>query len=276
MSIPESRANDPIPRSSLTRFSPTSGGQVFVPNDGRRRGLVLVCHERYGLLQHTLDLGRRFANDGFVAIAPDFLFNWDGDLEAVAAGTVIADVGDAELQGHLLAAIDYGLQAYPSSPDRVAVVGVCQSGSYGLLAAEVFPRLAAAVMCYGGIGDREVGPDRGRPYSELLSQVRCPVLGIWGEADHVYSVDHVQRMRRLLEEARISYEGTLFAGMPHGWLNSTMPGRYRPTEGEQAWKMIGSFLERAFAGAFNDGHLHWSFNATISRDYDFTKNVRLA
>ena len=36
-------------------------------------GIVLM-HERYGFVQHTRDLAERFAQEGFVCIAPDCFF----------------------------------------------------------------------------------------------------------------------------------------------------------------------------------------------------------
>jgi carboxymethylenebutenolidase len=265
-----------IPLSSLLRFSDSAAGGVYLPADGRRRGLVLLCHERYGLVQHTLDLAQRYASEGYVAIAPDFFAHWDGDRDALAAGDIQVELDDKVVQKHLKAAITYGLDELHLHPDRVAVVGVCQSGSYALLATEVHPQLAAALVLYGAAQDRDVSPDRLRPYSELLPQIRCPVLGIWGEADHVISLDQMIRFRNLLEAADVSYEFTLFAGMPHGWLNSTMPGRYRPDESEAVWSLMGTFIERAFASEFHPGRRVWKMSCDTGRAYDFSKNVRLA
>ena len=52
------------------------------------------------------------------------------------------------------------------------------------------------------------------------------------------SVEDMRRLRDVPESNRKTYEFALFPGMPHGWMNSTMPGRYRPKETEQAWSMI--------------------------------------
>ena len=62
--------------------------------------------------------------------------------------------------------------------------------------------------------------------------------------------------------------------MPHGFLNDTMPGRYRPTEAAQAWHMLLAFLAEVAAGQWN-GPVRWEFEGTSSVNYDFSKNVRL-
>ena len=63
--------------------------------------------------------------------------------------------------------------------------------------------------------------------------------------------------------------------MPHGWLNDTMPGRYREQEAEAAWSQILGFLEQVAAGAFPSDRVRWRFNADLSQNYDFSRNVRL-
>lgn len=260
----------------MVAFSDDSAGAVYVPADGRRLGTVLICHERYGLAQHTLDLAQRLSNAGYLAVAPDFFADWEGDKIALAAGDLSVDLDDAVVIKHLGAAINYAIKHLDANPSRVGVVGVCLSGSYSLLASSIYPELSAAVIMYGGAGDDDVSPDRIPSYKEILPKLKAPVLGIWGEKDHVVSVDEVRRMRQLLEDNGVSYEFTLFPSVAHGWLNSTMPGRYRPAEGEAAWSLVLSFLDRAFAGDFDPDRKHWSFTADTAKNYDFSKNVRLA
>ena len=64
--------------------------------------------------------------------------------------------------------------------------------------------------------------------------------------------------------------------MPHGWLNDTMPGRYRPEGAEDAWQLMLSFLDKTFGDGWDRTRVTWSFDSNVSPDYDFSKNVRLA
>src|SRR5262249_58202530 len=98
---------------------------------------------------------------------------------------------------------------------------------------------------------------RRQPYDKILELVTAPILGIWGEDDFIVSVDDVIRLRGALEKHRKSYEFTLFRDMPHGWFNSTMPGRYRPRQADQAWNIIMEFLERVHAGGFDPERVVW-------------------
>ena len=96
------------------------------------------------------------------------------------------------------------------------------------------------------------------------------------KADHIISIEDVYAFRAKLEEHKKNYELKLFPGMPHGWLNDTMPGRYRQKEAEEAWQLILSFLSRVFSGAYPADRIRWRMAAQYSRSYDFSKNVRLA
>ena len=83
------------------------------------------------------------------------------------------------------------------------------------------------------------------------------------------------KFRGNLERHRKSYEFKVFAEMPHGWLNDTMPGRYRQSQSEAAWAMMIDFLNRVYAGAYPPGRVRQRFELDIAVDYDFKKNVRL-
>jgi len=229
-------------------------------------GAVVLGHERYGLVQHTLDLVAKFASYGYVALAPDMASHWDGDKEALNRGDVGLTLTDDEVQGYMAQSVHY-LQTVPSvDPGRVAVMGVCQSGGYPHLANAIIPDVYANIVFYGGV----------RPRDDVVAALTAPTLGIFGEADHTIAIKDVYAFRAKLEEHKKSYEFHLFPGMPHGWLNDTMPGRYRQPEAEQAWKVLMRFLDRVNAGGFPQGRVHWQMTAAWSRSYDFTKNVRLA
>lgn len=227
---------------------------------------VIIGHERYGLVQHTLDLAAKFASYGFACIAPDMASHWEGDKEALTRGEVGLTLSDEEVQRYYSLGLDY-LKALPSvNGHQVAAMGVCQSGGYPLLLNSVRSDVSADIVVYGGT----------RTSESVIAACTAPILGIFGEADHTISVEDVDAFRATLQRHNRSYEITLYAGMPHGWLNDTMPGRYRQREAEQAWRQIIGFLERVNAGAYPPDRVRWSWDAEMARNYDFSKNVRLA
>jgi carboxymethylenebutenolidase len=241
-------------------------------------GAVVLGHERYGLVQHTLDLTAKFAAHGYVAIAPDMFSRWAGDKAALNRGDSRVPLSDADVRAYLGDSVDYLRTLREVDPARIAAMGVCQSGDYPLVLNSVRPEIAANVVVYGAAQPSmwEVSERRPEPYEDILARITAPVLGIWGEADHVVSVDGMLRLRNALERHRKTYEFKLWRDMPHGWLNDTMPGRYRAREAEEAWALIVDFLGRVFAGGFPRDRVTWRFESDISVDYDFSKMLRLA
>jgi carboxymethylenebutenolidase len=232
-------------------------------------------HERYGLVQHTKDLAARFARDGFVCIAPDF-FHKHPDQTALHRGDVGYDMTDPEAVSYLEAAIAK-LAALPQvDRSRIAVVGVCQTGRHPLVLAAQRP-IAAAVIWYGAASQREwqVNARYPTPLEEIIARVECPVLGIFGEADHVISLADVRRLRDCLDRHDKSYTIKVYAGAPHGWLNDTMPGRYRRAQAEAGWALQRAFLEHVLDQGYDNSLRVQIYECEHSADYDFAKNVRM-
>jgi carboxymethylenebutenolidase len=226
------------------------------------------------VVRHTVELAERFAQSGFVTVAPDFY----ADLPLTGAEPRLPDVPDDAVLRHVDAAIAHARTLPGVGPDSpVGVIGVCKSGSWPILAAAERSDIAAAVMLYGGAQEREyeTGEWRSRPYEELIAAGTAPVLGLWGERDHTMSVEHVRRVRDLLEDARRDYDFTIYEGMPHGWLNDTMPGRFRAEVADEAFAAIVTWLHATLRRHGTERtHVEWVFRSRIASDYDFAANER--
>jgi carboxymethylenebutenolidase len=267
-----------------TGIKPTTvklgGGMSAVrvlPRAKGKRPAVIILHERYGIDQHTKDLTVKLAQAGFVGLAPDLFHRFTGDRNAVLRGEQRVDLTDDGALADLNAAVAY-LKKLPSvDPSRLGIIGVCQSGRQSLLLSANRNDIAGAVVLYGAIGGREWQGNelRPTPVEELIAKVGCPVLGLFGEADHIISVDDVVRFRNCFERARKSCHIKIYRDAPHGWLNDTMPGRYRKEAANDAWKLIMAFLKKCFAGGSAKDRIVCAFESDYSTHYDFSKNVRM-
>jgi carboxymethylenebutenolidase len=85
----------------------------------------------------------------------------------------------------------------------------------------------------------------------------------------------MRRLRDALERADVAYRMRIVADMPHGFINDTMPGRYREAESAKAWEALLTFLDDVFVQGWPNGRIVWDFVSSKSRDYDFSKNRRL-
>jgi carboxymethylenebutenolidase len=263
--------------TSVRSWTATCGDMpvfIAVPDGAAKAPTVIVVHERYGFVRHTSDLAERFAHDGFVAVAPDLYFRHP-DQEALHRGDANCDVSDPDALIALGAVIDM-LAAIPQAdPGRLAIMGICQTGRLPLVVAASRP-IGAALVWYGAAQPREwaVTGKYPRPLDDIIAAVDCPVLGMFGETDHLISVDDIRRFRDCLERHRKSYSIHVYRDAPHGWLNDTMPGRYRRVQAEAAWADQRAFLREVLAPGYDRAKRIERYAADIAIDYDFARNVR--
>ncbi|HWP34259.1 MAG TPA: dienelactone hydrolase family protein [Thermodesulfobacteriota bacterium] len=266
----------PGPAGASVALGPDRPAFLATPASPGPYATVVLLHERYGLVQHTLDLARRFAADGFACLAPDLFAPLTAEeREALARGELRRTLSDPEAAARLGEALDW-LRAQGVAAGT-AVMGVCQTARYALVAAAERPEVRASLIAYGAAQPREweVNGAKPQPLEAIIAAGRAPVLGLFGELDHIISVDDVRRLRDALERHRRSYRLELFADAPHGWLNDTMPGRYRPAQAEAAWRLTVAFLREAFGGGYPPGRVRASFASDVSAAYDFSRNRRL-
>jgi carboxymethylenebutenolidase len=247
---------------------------VAAPETDTKVPAVIVMHERYGFVRHTRDLAERFAGDGLVAMAPDFYFR-HADQDALHRGDAGYHMTDPDAVTALNAAIAALATVPQADTTRIAVMGTCQTGRHPLVLAAARP-IAAALVWYGSAQPREwaVSEKYPRALEEIIAAVDCPVLGMFGEADHLISIDDVGRFRDCLERHGKSYRIHVFRDAPHGWLNDTMPGRYRAAQADAAWAVQRAFLQDVFAGRYGGAARRRHYEADIAADYDFSRNVR--
>lgn len=237
------------------------------------KGNVILLHERYGLVQHTLDLANRMTEAGFRVATPNLFYNVE-DQAGLREGRTRARPDESAVMS-LLQEVAAVLAEGGHDDLRLAMVGVCQTGSYPVLFSSLH-KLDACILLYGGVMDWQETSGTGSSLASCLQGVTTPVLGLFGEKDHTIPVDGVLKVRDCLEQERLSYRFHILAGMPHGWLNSTMSGRYRELEAESAMALILEFLEDYLASELaGERPVEWLFSSETAKDYDFTKNVRL-
>jgi carboxymethylenebutenolidase len=262
---------------TMIKYGVGIGAVRALPRAKGKRPAVIILHERYGIDQHTKDLTVKLAQAGFVGLAPDLFHRFTGDRKTVLRGEQRVDLTDDGALADLNAAVDYLKKLTAVDAARIGIIGVCQTGRQPVLVAAHRDDIAGVVVLYGAIGGREWQGNelRPTPIEDLVAKVSCPVLGVFGEADHIISIDDVARFRNCLEKAKKSCHIRIYRDAPHGWLNDTMPGRYRKEAANDAWKLMMAFLKKCFAGGWDKDRISCIYESDYSANYDFTKNVRL-
>lgn len=246
------------------------------PGGAGTRPAVIHLHERYGVVQHTMDLAQKLVDAGYVTVVLDLFSRFTGDRQALARGDGRVELDDAEVFQDVDAIVTY-LRTLPDvDGSRIAMIGVCQTGRQPILIAAYRDYLSGIVVMYGAIynADWESHARRLEPIDKLLEKVSCPVQGIFGELDNLIPLDNVLLMCNVLATAKKSFDIRVYADAPHGFLNDTMPGRYRAAQSQAAWSQILSFLDVVLNKGWNRERIIWHLESDTSVHYDFTKNRR--
>ena len=105
---------------------------VACPDSKGPLPVVILMHERYGLVQHTRDQAMRCARDGFFVIAPNFFFRHP-DQVSLNKGDGRYDMTDPESIELMDAAMASARTDKRADMNRVAIAGYCQTGRHPLV-----------------------------------------------------------------------------------------------------------------------------------------------
>jgi carboxymethylenebutenolidase len=214
------------------------------PSTDDSRGGVVVIHHMPGYDRATKEMTRRFAELGYDAICPNLYWrDAPGAAPDDAAATARAQGGvpDERLIGDVGGAAEY-LRALPTSSGKVGVIGHCSGGRQSVLAACNLD-LDAAVDCYGAFvtGTPPEGfPLRVTNIVDQLPNLRCPLLGLFGNEDKFPSPEQVDELDGLLSTNGKSYEFHRYDEAGHGFFAVDRPS-YRVAAANDGWERIAEF-----------------------------------
>jgi carboxymethylenebutenolidase len=224
---------------------------VARPAHDTPRGAVVVIHHMPGFDRATKEIVRRFAELGYDAACPNLYHREapgaDPD-DAAAAARATGGVPDDRLLGDVAGAARY-LRTLPTSNGRVGVIGYCSGGRQAVLAACRLD-VDAAVDCYGAFvtGTPPEGyPVPVRNLVPLLGDLRCPLLGLFGNDDRFPSPEHVDELERLLRKHDKQFEFRRYDDTGHGFFAVNRPS-YRVAAANDGWDRIAAFFAHHLSG----------------------------
>jgi carboxymethylenebutenolidase len=207
-----------------------TGGYLAVPKKGSGPGVVVI-QEWWGLVDHIKDVCDRFAEEGFVALAPD-LYHGKQAKSPDEAGKLMMAMRIDEAERDLSAAAEYLSTHDATNSEKVGVVGFCMGGALSLYTATKNPSIGACVVFYGG--HPNVKPD--------LPNLHAPVLGLYAERDRGVTPAVVRELERKLKELGKQIEVVIYPGAEHAFFNDTRPEVYNAKAAEDAWQRTIKFL----------------------------------
>jgi len=217
---------------------------VVYPEKATKAGVVLVIHDIRGMADIPRAVGDQLAQDGFIAIVPDFLSgkgpNGGGtDSLGAGVGQAIQGLSPADVNARLDAAMEYG-RKLPASNGRVGVVGFCWGGTGSFGYAVHQPALNAAVVYYGQLRGSDA---TSAPEADIM-KIRAPVLGLYGGNDARINTT-VPPTEAAMKKHGKSYTIHTFEGAGHGFLGGQAgAGGANLKASLQAWPLTIQFFRQ--------------------------------
>jgi carboxymethylenebutenolidase len=194
---------------------------------GKARGGIVVIQEIFGLNVHVREVTDKFAEAGYLAVAPAV---FDRVKPGIELGYDQAAIGQGvqymtQLQpNHTLLDLQAGV-VLAASAGKVGTVGYCWGGTMAHVAA-AHCNIAAAVSYYGG-----------RITQHLKEKPKCPIMYHFGELDKSIPDSMIQQIR----EAYPAGIFHVYKGADHGF-NCNHRATFEPKSASLAYERTLAFL----------------------------------
>lgn len=228
---------------------PVKDGEIpayrAAPATGNNFPIVLVIQEIFGVHEHIQDITRRFAQLGYLAIAPE-LFVRQGDVSKLSKideiRPIVAKVPDTQVLSDLDATVDWAKKSAKGNGEKLGITGFCWGGRIVWLYAAHNPQVKAGVAWYGRlVGDAtELQP---KYPVDIASKLTVPILGLYGGKDTGISLDTVEQMRERLQSSSSKSEIIVYPDAPHAFFADYRPS-YREKEAQDGWKRLLAWFKQ--------------------------------
>ncbi|ARN81407.1 dienelactone hydrolase family protein [Methylocystis bryophila] len=213
------------------------------PTEAAHPPILIIVAEIFGLNDHIRDVVRRFAAEGYLAIAPDFFFRVgdpakETDLAAIRA--IIMKVPDEEAMRDFDAALAFA-DSSGGDAARAAITGFCWGGRMAWLYAAHNPKLKAVVPWYGRL-DGERTKNQPQWPIDVADRLSVPYLGLYGGADPSIPPPLVEQMRARLSAAPAKGEIMVYPDAPHAFFADYRES-YRDAPARDAFARMLAFLK---------------------------------
>jgi carboxymethylenebutenolidase len=207
---------------NLTTSRGATTAYVARPHTEVDAGIILI-QEWWGINDHIRDIAGRYANEGYLCVAPDLY-----------RGRVAADPAEASALMNALQ-IEDGLETIRKAIAAAAetygvtqfgITGYCMGGTFALRAACEIAELKAAAPFYGDI-----------PEEKILAKLRAPTLFIAGSRDAWINPEKVNQLRDAAKKYNLPVE-IISYDADHAFFNDTRPEVYNAEAAADAWQRV--------------------------------------
>jgi carboxymethylenebutenolidase len=216
------------------------------PSAAGKYPVIIVISEIWGVHEYIRDVARRFAKEGFYAIAPE-MFQREGGVGHLPNVQdilkIVLNVPRQQILQDLSATATYARGQAAAASNRVGVTGFCWGGSTTMQYAAHDKELRAAVAWYGSPG--RAYKDDPQPVSsfDVAKDIRCPFLGLFGEEDKSPPPEDVRKFEAVLKQHNQNVEMVIYPNAGHAFHADYRPS-YRAEAAQDAWGRCVAWFKR--------------------------------
>ncbi len=230
-----------IKEEAVTYSADTVTMNGFVAYDAstdKKRPVVLIVHEWWGLNDYTRSRAKQLAAMGYLAMAIDMYGNgMQGDNPEMAGQLAMPFYKDPAMAKARFDAALAKVKLMPqANTNQVAAIGYCFGGAMVLNMARMGSPLAGVVSFHGGLA--------GVPADKNL--LKAPILVCHGEADSFVSAAEVAAFKKQMDSIGANYTFKSYANATHAFTN---PGA---TENGKKFNIPISYNAAADSSSWND------------------------
>lgn len=213
------------------------GIYIARPETGRAPALI-VLQEAFGVNDHIKDITQRFAEQGYLSVAPElfhrtappgFTAPYGGDF------TVLAPHFQAVTPEHItedvVAVHEWLLQDSQFDKSHLGAIGFCLGGRCAIIANAKLP-VKAAVSFYGGVPPT---------LEDTVRDQHGPALFYWGGMDAHLGPELRRSVVDAMSKAGKQFINVEISDAGHGFFRD-VGTTYNPNAARQAWALTLSFL----------------------------------
>jgi carboxymethylenebutenolidase len=214
-----------MPDTIISQDVDLVGGYMARPMAEGKYPAIVIIQEWWGLDEHIRDVTRRFAREGYIALAPD-LYHGEITNDPQQAGKFAGSLDRSRAVRDTQAAMNY-LKDSEYSNGKMGVIGYCLGGGVSLLTA-CSDSIDAGIVYYGGLPNP----------LDLLDNIQAPILAVYGEDEG----EKANELEKELKARNKSVDKHIYPGAGHGFFNDT-GGNHHADAAADAWTKTLAFLK---------------------------------
>jgi len=209
-------------------------GYLAKPSGSGTFPAVIVIQEWWGLDDQTKSIADRFAQEDYLAFAPDL---YHGELAQLGDGDtamrLVQKYGPNASQD--LTSLFDALKSHPNCNGKIGSVGFCFGGRMSLVLSASRPVDAVCTFYGGGMQTT---------FDQLRENLKAPVLGFFGDADVSIPAGTVEEFDKLLDDVGVEHEVIMYPNSGHAFFRDSDPSVYIPEASKDAWERVKKFFKK--------------------------------